>query len=323
MLLTPLPYSEPERVIAVAALWSGPDTGIGAMSYPDLADIGSDTSSIETLVGVSESSATLTGLGEAEITNVARVTEGLLETFQVAPALGRDLRLDEFGPDGPAVAVISHTFWQSRFGGDEDVIGEALTLSGVRYEVVGVAPAGFDYPNGTPLWIPRRMDLEDCGRGCHSMYGLGRISTAVDIERVQSDLDVLARRLREEYPETNTHKAFYVRSLQKQIVGDVSRGLWVLLGAVGLVVIIACANVANLLLARASARVSETAIRTAMGASRVRLAVQSLIESALLSALVPCIRSTSHNSRTLLPTGRRYNSSKYLDMASSLRLASE
>jgi len=129
--LEPLPGSEPERLVTVASEWSGPDPGIGPVSYPDLADVESETVSIESLVGVSTGSMTLTGLGEPSVVDVARVTKGLMETFRVEPLLGRDIRADELGPAAPAVAVVSYGFWQSRYGASGDVLGETFFLDGV------------------------------------------------------------------------------------------------------------------------------------------------------------------------------------------------
>jgi predicted permease len=199
--------------------------------------------------------------------------------------LGRDIRADEFGPDGPAVVILSHRFWQARFGGSSDVLGKSLMMNGYSYEVVGVAPPGFDYPNGAELWIPRRLDPESCGRGCHTMIAVGRLAPGATVGIAQSEADRIAANLTAAYADTNTNKSFLVRSLQDQMVGDVRRGLLLLLGAVGLLVLIACANVANLLLVRASTRTGEIAIRTALGASHGRLAGQALIESGVLAVL--------------------------------------
>ena len=147
------------------------------MSYPDLLDVETEASAIESLVGVSTTNVTLTGLGEPIVTPLTRLTKGLMETFRVAPALGRDVRAVEFGADAPSIVVIGHGFWQTRLGGQREVLGEALSINGTDYEIVGVAPPGFDYPEGADLWVPRRMDPEDCARGCHTMRGVGRLAS--------------------------------------------------------------------------------------------------------------------------------------------------
>ena len=194
-------------------------------------------------------------------------------------------RADEFGVDGPAIIVLSYGFWQSRFAGSSDVLGRSVTLNGFDYEVVGVAPEGFAYPSTAEFWVPRRMDLESCGRGCHTMRTIGRMAAGSTVESLQAEVDALALNFESAYPETNTGKRFLVRSLQDQVVGGVERGLWLILGAVGIVLVIACANVANLLLVRASTRAGEVAVRSALGASRGRLITQVMVESGVIAVL--------------------------------------
>jgi predicted permease len=280
VLLSPLPYPESDRLVSVLVAGEG---GGGVMSYPDLVDLGEGSPSLESLVGVNTTNLAITGAGEPEILTVGRLTDGLLATFGLTPLLGRDLRADEFGPSGPAVAVLSHALWQERFGASPDVLGRTVELQGRPYEVVGVAPAGFDYPTGTSLWIPRRLDPESCGRGCHTMAGVGRLTAGATLEEARVQVAGLGANLRAAYPDTNLEKDFLVQSLQERMVGGVRAGLLAVLGAVGLLLLIAGVNVANLLLVRASTRSGEMAVRKALGASGARLAVQSLAEGVVIA----------------------------------------
>jgi len=283
VLLDPLPYAEPGKLVSVLNRSRGPEARLSSLSSPDLEDVQTGVASIRNLTGFNSTNMTLTELGEPEVLDVVRVTGGILETFRVAPRLGRDLTSAEVGPAGPHVALVSHGFWRSRLGGRDDVLGERLNLDGVPYEIVGVAPEAFEFPEGAALWVPSRVDPEDCGRGCHYLRGVGSLGDGAGVDTAQSELDRLAFDLEASYPETNTDKRFQVLSLRDQIVGDARPGLMLLLGAVGLLALIACANVSSLLLVRASTRTGEVAIRTAIGASRTRLVAQTLLESLLLA----------------------------------------
>lgn len=283
VLLQPLPYVEPERIVTVGVKPRQPTHVPGNMSFPDLADIRDSGGAFETLVGFGSTNFTLTGLGEPEMISVSRVTEGLLETFRVAPLLGRDIRRDEFGANAASVAVVSHAMWRDRFGEDRAAIGKTLQLDGASYEIIGVAPSGFDFPNATTVWIPRRLNPTGCARDCHTFRAIGRLAPEVSLASATAELERLGANFEAAYPNSNTGKRFTARELKESVVGGVKRGLWITLGAVALVLLIACANVANLQLARASAREGEIAVRAALGATRGVLARQGFIESAALA----------------------------------------
>lgn len=285
VLLRALPYAEPEGLIVVNNAPNQPTGVPGNVSYPDLADIRDNSSVFESLVGYGFTNYTLTGLGDPVMISVSRVTEGLMSTFRVAPVLGRDIRRDEFGANAANVVVLSNAMWRERFGDNRDIVGRTIQLEGLSYEVIGVAPAGFDFPNGANAWVPRRLNPTGCARGCHTFSAIGRLKPNATIASATAELQRVGANLQAAYPATNSDKRFMARELKEAVVGDVRRGLWLMLGAVALVLLIACANVANLLIARASSREGETALRSALGATRGMLARQVFVESATLALL--------------------------------------
>jgi predicted permease len=285
VLLRPLPYHNPNEIVTIGTARPERGQATGPMSQPDLRDIQSQMSSVETVAGFQSYGLTITGLGDAEVVDGATVTDGLLEVFHEVPYLGRDIRADESVPDGGRVVVIGHAFWQERLGGDRGVLGQMLHVEGAAHEIIGVAPPGFDYPDGAQVWVPLYLNTEDCGRGCHLLQTVGRLTAGATLVAARSEATALAQRLEESYPEDNYRKGFNILSLEQAVLGDVRTGLLVLLGAVGMVLLIACANVANLLLARASSRSGEMAMRSALGATRGRITQQLLLEALVLASV--------------------------------------
>jgi putative ABC transport system permease protein len=197
--------------------------------------------------------------------------------------LGRELTDEESLPTGPRAVVISHAFWQERFAGRSDVLSQTVEISGVPWPVVGVAPRGFDFPEEARLWMPVRNNQQQCGRGCVFVNGIGRLADGVSVLAAQQEMAAIAADLEREFPDANYDVTVMVQTLQDRLVGNVRLGLIVLLVAVAMVLLIACANVANLLLVRGAARQTEIAVRTALGAGRARLMSHLLVENLVLA----------------------------------------
>lgn len=284
VLLTPLPYQEADRLIRVFSEDIDSPGQIYVMSKPDLLDA-QELPAFEAMAGYGQRSDVLTGEGNAALLLTGLVTSGLLEVFDLEPFMGRDLHLEESAPGNPNVVVVGYSFWMTQLGADPAVLGRTLEIEGEPFEIVGVAPPGFDFPNRSQLWRPFVLDPQDCGRSCHAYNALARLTASGTLELAREQTEALGTRLAEEYPESNGTKGFSVMTLQERTVGAVKAELWILLGAVGLVLLVACANVANLLLARAQSRVTEVGIRAAMGAGRRRLLAQILTESLVLATM--------------------------------------
>jgi predicted permease len=284
VLLNPLPYPEPVQLVSLDQ--SKPNFDRGAIPYPNFQDWQKENRTFSGMAISRSASFALLGMGEAERVRGRRVSATMFTVLGVKPALGRDFVPSEDEPGAGPVVVISAELWQRKFNAALNVLGKSLTLDDKTYTIVGVLPASFSLFRGADVYVPigqwNTPALRSRSAGL-ALHGIGRLKPGVTLAQAQADLDGIMRRLAEAYPQANRDNGAVILPLKESLVGEAGPTLWTLLGAVGFVLLIACVNISNLLLARATGRAREFAIRVALGAGQWRLLRQWLTESTLLA----------------------------------------
>ena len=283
ILLRPFPYANPDALVVFSEGQSKEARRPGgALSYPDYVDYSAGVKSFSSVGSYASRTFTLTGITEPERIDGARVSASMFPTLGLAPARGRGFEAADDREGAPRVALISDALWERRYARDPQVLGRSVEVDGRPATIVGVMPPDVRFPGRADMWLPHAQSVTE-QRDNHFLQGIGRLAPGASIERARAELDAVGRALAERYPDTNQGWAPNALSLRDSEVGEIRPVLLIMQAAVSFVLLIACANVANLLLARGASRHREIAIRTTLGAARARIIRQLLTESLLLS----------------------------------------
>jgi putative ABC transport system permease protein len=286
VLLEPLPYKEADRLVFVWGKNLQRNRPIDQVSYPDFTYWKKNNTVFEHLAASDDASYNLTGDGDPKAVIAYRFDADFFPMMGIAPSMGRTFLAEETTPGNDRVVVLSHRLWQNRYGADPDILGGSLLLDDAPYTVIGIMPPEFEHPKNVDLWTPLALDAgEQSRRDRRFLRVVGRLKPGITVERAQTEMERVARHIEQMAPAENTGDSVQVMPFRDMSVGDIETGLWVLFGAVGFVLLIACTNVASLLMIRASGRQHETALRMVLGAARRRLIRQFLTQGVLLGVI--------------------------------------
>ena len=288
VLLKPLAFSDPDRVVTLSSLWKR-SAAHGQVSAPDFRDWRDQSTAFAnmTYYGYTSDDETSVSTGSsAEYANVAMVSPDFFQVFHVEPSVGREFSLEEQAKGGAAAVIVSSAYSIAHFGDTARALGETLRMFGKTLTVVGVMPAGFRFPGKTDIWFPTNTIFSDTeSRSAHNYHVVARLKPEVSLAQAQAQMSAIGARLEQKYPDSNRGKNVAVTRMRDEMVSNFRLTLWIMLAAVAVVLLIACANLANMLLAKSVARTKEIAIRAALGAGRGRILRQLITESLLMGLL--------------------------------------